>query len=94
MGVAQVFVWPDTILYAAYAGSSLHAAMAPLTDQRLGGIAMLVEGTLVTSSAFAWLFLRWLAESEAAARGVGRTGLPAGPPHACRRESPGPTGRA
>jgi cytochrome c oxidase assembly factor CtaG len=54
MGIASVFIWADTSFYDGY---SLH-------DQRVGGLIMFTEGGVVTLVVFAWLFLRWWAETE------------------------------
>jgi putative membrane protein len=52
--LASVFVWAGQPLYASYR----------IGDQRLGGGIMLLEGSAVVLGAMAWLFLRWVRESE------------------------------
>jgi cytochrome c oxidase assembly factor CtaG len=44
-------------------GSQLYG-LSPLRDQGLAGTIMMIEGSLVTLGAIAWLFLRWGEESE------------------------------
>jgi putative membrane protein len=51
-------------LYPDYAPGERFWHISPLTDQRIGGAIMSIEGALVTLFAFAWLFLRWLREAE------------------------------
>jgi putative membrane protein len=55
--LANVFVWADRLFYDAYAS-------AGLSDQAAAGAVMMIEGSLVTFAAFAWLFLRMFAEGE------------------------------
>lgn len=55
--LANVFVWSETVFYAPYADVGL-------SDQAAAGAVMMVEGSLVTFAAFAWLFLRLFAEGE------------------------------
>jgi putative membrane protein len=61
--VASVFIWSEVVFYPGYAGEA-SAGTAPLTDQRIGGLVMFVEGGAVTVLVFAWLFLRWTREAE------------------------------
>jgi putative membrane protein len=55
--LANVFLWADTLFYDPYGD-------AGLSDQAAAGAVMLVEGSLITLAAFAWLFLRLFAEGE------------------------------
>ena len=55
--VANVFVWSGEIFYAPYTDGGL-------SDQAAAGAVMMVEGSLVTIAAFAWLFLRLFSEGE------------------------------
>ena len=55
--LANVFLWADTLFYEPYADVGL-------SDQAAAGAVMLVEGSLITFAAFAWLFLRLFAEGE------------------------------
>ena len=58
--VASVFIWSSHVLYPAYGPGEHLAGIAPLDDQRIGGLIMFVEGGIVTLLAFAWAFLRWM----------------------------------
>ena len=55
--LANVFLWTGDVLYEPYAdvGSG---------DQAAAGAVMMIEGSVVTIAAFAWLFLRLFAEGE------------------------------
>jgi len=55
--VANVFVWSGEIFYAPYTNVGL-------SDQAAAGAILMVEGSLVTIAAFAWLFLRLFSEGE------------------------------
>jgi putative membrane protein len=55
--LANVFLWSGEIFYDPYANVGL-------SDQAAAGAIMMIEGSLVTFAAFAWLFLRLFAEGE------------------------------
>ena len=55
--IANVFLWSGEIFYAPYTDVGL-------ADQAAAGAILMVEGSLVTFAAFAWLFLRLFAEGE------------------------------
>jgi putative membrane protein len=55
--IANVFLWSGELFYAPYADVGL-------SDQATAGAVLMVEGSLVTFAAFAWLFLRLFAEGE------------------------------
>jgi cytochrome c oxidase assembly factor CtaG len=55
--LANVFFWSETVFYAVYADVGL-------SDQATAGGLMMIEGSVVTICAFAWLFLRMFAEGE------------------------------
>ncbi len=55
--IANVFVWSGELFYAPYADGGL-------SDQAAAGAALMIEGSVVTFAAFAWLFLRLFAEGE------------------------------
>jgi putative membrane protein len=59
-----LFLIADQPLYPDYAAGERVWGISPLTDQRIGGAIMSIEGAVVTLIAFAWLFLRWLREAE------------------------------
>jgi cytochrome c oxidase assembly factor CtaG len=62
--LANVFIWSGTAFYTFYAPRERAAGISPRTDQTLGGAIMFIEGAVVTLVVFAWLFLRWMSESE------------------------------
>lgn len=55
--LANVFFWAPEVFYDPY-------SVAGVKDQALAGGAMMIEGSLVTIGAFAWLFLRLFSEGE------------------------------
>lgn len=55
--IANVFLWSGELFYAPYSDDGL-------SDQAAAGAILMVEGSLVTFAAFAWLFLRLFAEGE------------------------------
>jgi putative membrane protein len=67
MVLAQILIWSTHPFYAYYVHLE-HSRAAALSDQRTAGAVMLVEGMIVTMLAFAWLFLRFVAETEARQR--------------------------
>jgi cytochrome c oxidase assembly factor CtaG len=64
--LGNIFAWSGGAFYSTY----LHPAVAdrwgisPHADQGIAGGVMMLEGSLVTLGALAWLFLRWARESE------------------------------
>jgi putative membrane protein len=62
--LGNVFVWPNTVFYKFYEGVARPFGLSAVDDQRLAGSVMMIEGSLVTIIALAWLFLRLAAEGE------------------------------
>ena len=62
--LGNVFVWPNTVFYKFYEGVARPFGLSAIDDQRLAGSVMMIEGSLVTIIALAWLFLRLAAEGE------------------------------
>ena len=62
--LGNIFIWAGRPIYDVYADGSDLYGISPLRDQGLAGTIMMIEGSLVTIGAIAWLFLRWGAESE------------------------------
>ena len=62
--LGNVFVWSGTVFYAVYARGEELWGISPLQDQGLAGAVMMIEGSLVTIVALAWLFLRMAREGE------------------------------
>ena len=61
--LGNVFIWAGSPFYDDYDDAPSCRASRP-ADQGLAGTIMMIEGSLVTLGAIAWLFLRWGAESE------------------------------
>ena len=59
-----VLAFSPELLYDAYDNSGLRWGMTPLDDQRVAGLIMAVEQSIVMGIALAWLFVRMLSESE------------------------------
>jgi len=62
--LGNVFIWPNSVFYSFYESASHPFGMSAIDDQRLAGSVMMIEGSLVTILALAWLFLRLAAEGE------------------------------
>jgi putative membrane protein len=62
--LGNVFLWTGTVVYATYEGAERLWGISPLADQGLAGAVMMIEGSLVTIGALAWLFLKLGAEGE------------------------------
>jgi putative membrane protein len=61
--IGNVFVWSGSVFYDVY-GDDGHFGLSPEGDQSLAGSLMMLEGSLVTVVAIAWLFLRMAQEGE------------------------------
>jgi len=88
--VASVFIWSSQVLYRAYGPGERLAGIAPLDDQRIGGLIMFVEGGIVTLVAFAWAFLRWMDEPDRRGRATPRPSPPRVPPAPARARAARP----
>jgi putative membrane protein len=62
--LGNVFVWSGTVFYGVYDRGDELWGISPLQDQNLAGAVMMIEGSLVTIVALAWLFLRMAHEGE------------------------------
>ncbi len=62
--LGNVFLWAGAVFYATYEHADRVWDISPLADQGLAGGVMMIEGSLVTIGALAWLFLRLAAEGE------------------------------
>jgi len=63
--LGNVFLWSGSAFYAVYAASAGRWGISAAEDQALAGAVMMIEGSLVTIVALAWLFLRLAEEGEA-----------------------------
>jgi len=62
--LGNVFVWSGALFYDVYARGNELWGISPLQDQGLAGAVMMIEGSIVTIVALAWLFLRMAQEGE------------------------------
>ena len=62
--LGNVFFWSGEPVYDTYAHADRIWGISPLADQGYAGGIMMVEGSLVTIAALAWLFLRLAQEGE------------------------------
>jgi putative membrane protein len=62
--LANVLIWSGSPLYPDYAHGEAYWNVSPLADQGAAGVAMMIEGGLVTLGLFAWIFFRWARETE------------------------------
>jgi putative membrane protein len=62
--IGNVFVWGGGPFYDVYETGDDFLGLSPDADQSLAGSLMMLEGSLVTIVAIAWLFLRMAQEGE------------------------------
>ena len=62
--IGNVFVWGGAPFYDVYEAGDEYLGLSPSGDQSLAGSLMMLEGSLVTLVAIAWLFLRMAQEGE------------------------------
>ena len=62
--VGNVFIWGGAAFYDVYATGDDYLGLSPDADQSLAGSLMMLEGSIVTIVALAWLFLRLAQEGE------------------------------
>ncbi len=62
--IGNVFVWGGSPFYDVYGTGDDYLGLTPSADQSLAGSLMMIEGSLVTIVAIAWLFLRMAQEGE------------------------------
>jgi cytochrome c oxidase assembly factor CtaG len=62
--LGNVLVWSGAVFYGVYASGEELWGISPLQDQGLAGAVMMIEGSIVTIVALAWLFLRMAQEGE------------------------------
>jgi cytochrome c oxidase assembly factor CtaG len=62
--LGNVFLWSGHVFYDPYARAERIWGLSPLADQGIAGGVMMIEGSLVTLAALAWLFLRLWSEGE------------------------------
>jgi putative membrane protein len=62
--LGNIFVWGGSPFYDVYDSGDDYLGLSPQADQSLAGSLMMLEGSLVTVVAIAWLFLRLAQEGE------------------------------
>ena len=62
--IGNVFVWGGGPFYDVYETGDEYLGLSPEGDQSLAGSLMMLEGSIVTVVAIAWLFLRMAQEGE------------------------------
>ncbi|MGE5407483.1 MAG: cytochrome c oxidase assembly protein [Syntrophothermus sp.] len=67
--LGNILTWSGTVLYDRYAAGEAHFGIAPLTDQSVAGVVMMIEGTFLGLGVLAWFFF------QAAKEGVERQRL-------------------
>jgi cytochrome c oxidase assembly factor CtaG len=62
--IGNVFIWAGSPFYDTYRSRADYLGLSPSADQSLAGSLMMLEGSIVTIVAIAWLFLRMAQEGE------------------------------
>jgi putative membrane protein len=62
--VGNVFIWGGAAFYDVYDTGDDYLGVSPSADQSLAGSLMMLEGSIVTIVALAWLFLRMAQEGD------------------------------
>jgi hypothetical protein len=62
--IGNVFIWGGSPFYRVYDRGQEYLGLSPQGDQSLAGSLMMLEGSMVTIVAIAWLFLRMAQEGE------------------------------
>jgi putative membrane protein len=62
--VGNVFIWGGSPFYDTYRTGEDYLGLSPSADQSLAGSLMMLEGSIVTIVAIAWLFLRMAQEGD------------------------------
>jgi putative membrane protein len=62
--LGNVFLWTGSVVYGTYEHTPRLWGISALADQGIAGGVMMIEGSLVTIGALAWLFLKLAAEGE------------------------------
>jgi cytochrome c oxidase assembly factor CtaG len=62
--LGNVFFWSGSVFYGVYLHQNRLGGISALADQGIAGGVMMIEGSIVTLVAIAWLFLRMAEEGE------------------------------
>ena len=63
--IGNVFIWGGAPYYSVYDTGTRYLGLSPSGDQSVAGSVMMLEGSIVTIVAIAWLFLWMAQEGEA-----------------------------
>jgi cytochrome c oxidase assembly factor CtaG len=64
LGLSTVLLWWPRIIYATYGDAHALGGISPLSDQRLGGGLMLLEGSIAAFAVAGWLIVQVLREES------------------------------
>jgi putative membrane protein len=64
MLLANFLIFAGSVVYPDYRVGAARHGVSALTDQRIAGALMMIEGMLVAIGVFAWLFVRGAADAE------------------------------
>ena len=67
LGISSVLLWWPRVVYSTYRHAHTLGGISPLSDQRLGGGLMLLEGSLVAFAVAGWLIVQLLREQPVSA---------------------------
>ena len=70
LGLSTILLWWPHVLYSTYRHAHTLGSVSPLSDQRIGGGLMLLEGSAVVLAVAGWLILQLLRE-EGVSPGAG-----------------------
>jgi putative membrane protein len=76
LGLSTVLLWWPHVVYSTYRHAHTLGGISPLSDQRVGGGLMLLEGSAVAFSVAGWLILQLLREDPVRAAAGGASPLP------------------
>jgi putative membrane protein len=62
LGLSSILLWWPRVVYSTYRHAHTLGGISPLSDQRVGGGLMLLEGSLVAFAVAGWLILQLLRE--------------------------------
>lgn len=64
MALANVLIFSGSAIYPDYGPAEARRGIGALTDQRIAGSIMMIEGMVLAVALFAWLYFRWDAAAE------------------------------
>ncbi len=64
MLLANFLIFAGSVVYPYYRAGAARHGVSALTDQRIAGALMMIEGMVVAIAVFAWLFVRGTSDAE------------------------------